>query len=655
MVLDAANASRGSARSALRAAVGIGALGSALVLAGAAVAYPLEKAALASAGRDGVLVLQSGTGTPMTHEVFCLEDPYRVVLDVFGADEPVALDASGNPLVSAVRSSVWKDDENGRIVRYVLETSVPVDYATETTGGMLELRLTPTSLTTDPVPMPDQAAAESSAHGSDSAEHGADAHGAYPAPAVPPAAVALSVDLEAGAPLPAAPTAGASSGAALTVASSAASGTEVATSLAAGQDAAPVFGTADPRATSPAQPTGGAGGGAAATRPMNLDVQNAEVRTVFRSISEFSGVNIVPDRDVTGPISIHLSEVPWRQALDIVAQSAGLIVVENNDILRVATARTYQAEEVERESQARKKEDYLPLETHVFRVGYANASELTGAVGLVLSDRGTVSFDSRTNALIISDIAPRIADASRLIQSLDEETQQVEIVARLVDMDRNATRRLGVTWNAENLGDADEGFSAGGGVAQPLTTASGELRLGLIRSWGNLDATLEAFEQQNEAEIISNPKIMTVNNHPAEILVGREIPLITLDEAGNPVTELKKVGIALRCTPYINEDGRITMDLHPEISDLSSQATVQGGLIFTTSEAQTRIMVEDGQTAVIGGLVRTNETEFEQGVPILREIPFLGHLFKSTDRVTEERELLIFVTPRIVTAMASNE
>lgn len=641
MVLDAANASRGSTRSALRAAVGGAVLGSALVLAGAAEAYPLEKAALASAGRDGVLVLESEGGTPITHEVFCLEDPYRVVLDVFGADEPAAVDASGNPLVSAVRSSVWKDDENGRIVRYVLETNGPVDYATETTGGMLELRLTPTATTTDPIPMPDQAAVP--VKPSDSAiatEAGgmpevAGAHPSFPAEAVPNAAVALSVDLDMTGPQPA--VAGPSAVARVS------------------QDAAPVFGTADPRASAASQPTGGTGGGAAATRPMSLDVQNAEVRTVFRSIAEFSGVNIVPDRDVIGPISINLSEVPWRQALDIVAQSAGLIVVENNDVLRVATARTYQAEEVERESQARKREDYLPLETHVFRVGYANASELTGAVGLVLSERGTVSFDARTNALIISDIAPRIADASRLIQNLDSETQQVEIVARLVDMDRNATRRLGVTWNAENLGDADEGFSAAGSVDQPLSTASGELRLGLIRSWGNLDATLQAFEQQNEAEIISNPKIMTVNNHPAEILVGREIPLITLDEAGNPVTELKKVGIALRCTPYINEDGRITMDLHPEISDLSSQATVQGGLIFTTSEAQTRIMVEDGQTAVIGGLVRTNETEFEQGIPILREIPFLGHLFKSTDRVTEERELLIFVTPRIVTAMASNE
>ena len=619
MVLDAANASRGSVRRALCAAAGIIALGAALVLAGRAAAYPLGSATLESEGQGGLFVLETQGGGQIAHEVFCLEEPYRVVLDVFGADEPVQLAEDHNGLVSAVRSSIWKDDDNGRIVRYVLETKVPVDYATQVVGGKLQVRLTPMTGTDDPKAM-----------GSASRETDTPTAVAATAPAGARTEPMKQATLVAE-PLETTP-------------------------IPSHHDTAPVLGTADPRAVQPrSQPSSGSGGGAGMGKPMNLDVQNAEVRTVFRSIAEFSGVNIVPDRDVIGPVNIRLDEVPWRQALDIVAQSAGLIVVPNGDVLRVATLKTYHAEELERESQARKKEDFLPLQTHVFRVGYASASELVGAVGLVLSDRGTVNFDSRTNALIVSDIAPRIEEASSLIRNLDSETQQVEIVARLVDMDRGATRRLGVTWNADNLGDAGEGFSASGLVDEPLPSASGQLRLGLIKSWGNLDATLEAFEQENKAHIISNPKIMTVNNHPAEILVGREIPLITLDEAGNPVTELKKVGIALRCTPYINADGRITMDLHPEISDLSSQATVQGGLIFTTSEAMTRIMVEDGQTAVIGGLIRTNETEFEQGVPILREIPILGHLFKSTDRVLEERELLIFVTPRIVTTVASNE
>lgn len=639
MVLDAANASRGSARRAFGAAAGVLALGAALVLAGRAEAYPLGSASLESEGQGGLFVLEAQNGGQMAHEVFCLDEPYRVVLDVFGADEPVQLTKDHSGLVSAVRSSIWKDDDNGRIVRYVLETKVPVDYATETVAGRLQVKLTPMMQSTDPEPL----SAGPKATGTASNET-ADPKSATNAKETATPRGASTIVASSVAPPPVAPK------------PNLAAEPLVSAPAATHHDTAPVLGTADLRSAGTiSQPSSGSSGGASLGKPMNLDVQNAEVRTVFRSIAEFSGINIIPDRDVVGPVSIRLNQVPWRQALDIVAQSSGLIVVPSNDILRVATLKTYHAEELERESQARKKEDYLPLQTHVFRVGYANASELTATVGLVLSERGTVNFDSRTNSLIVSDISPRIAEAASLIRDLDSETQQVEIVARLVDIDRGATRRLGVTWNADNLGDADEGFSASGLVDAPAATRSGQVRFGLIRSWGNLDATLDAFEQENIAHIISNPKIMTVNNHPAEILVGREIPLITLDEAGNPVTELKKVGIALRCTPYINSDGRITMDLHPEISDLSSQATVQGGLIFTTSEAQTRIMVEDGQTAVIGGLIRKNETEFEQGVPILREIPFLGHLFKSTDRVQEDRELMIFVTPRIVTSVANNE
>jgi type IV pilus assembly protein PilQ len=163
------------------------------------------------------------------------------------------------------------------------------------------------------------------------------------------------------------------------------------------------------------------------------------------------------------------------------------------------------------------------------------------------------------------------------------------------------------------------------------------------------------MEQENKANIISNPRVTTVNNREARILVGKKIPLIVLDEAGNAVTELITIGITLLVTPHINDNNRITLDLHPEVSDLASQATVQGGVIINTSEADTRVMVENGQTAVIAGLIRANDTVIERGVPILREIPLLGSFFKSTGKVREKRELLIFVTPRIVSSLASGE
>jgi type IV pilus assembly protein PilQ len=137
--------------------------------------------------------------------------------------------------------------------------------------------------------------------------------------------------------------------------------------------------------------------------------------------------------------------------------------------------------------------------------------------------------------------------------------------------------------------------------------------------------------------------------------VGKKIPLIVLDEAGNAVTQLITIGITLRVTPHINDNNRITLDLHPEVSDLAAQATVQGGVIINTSEADTRVMVENGETAVIGGLIRANETTLDRGVPVLKDIPLVGGLFKNSSNVREKRELLIFVTPRIITTLASSD
>jgi type II secretory pathway component GspD/PulD (secretin) len=174
------------------------------------------------------------------------------------------------------------------------------------------------------------------------------------------------------------------------------------------------------------------------------------------------------------------------------------------------------------------------------------------------------------------------------------------------------------------------------------------VRFGLVKSWGEVNATISALEKQNKVNIISNPRITTVNNREARILVGQKIPLIILDEAGNPITQLTVIGITLRVVPHINDQNRITLDLHPEVSDLASGATVQGGVIINTSEADTRVMVGNGETAVIGGLIRTNEVRTKTGVPILMNIPLVGSFFSQTGSTKAKRELLIFVTPRII-------
>ena len=177
----------------------------------------------------------------------------------------------------------------------------------------------------------------------------------------------------------------------------------------------------------------------------------------------------------------------------------------------------------------------------------------------------------------------------------------------------------------------------------------GTLRIGTVTAQGTLEATLSALELRRKANIISNPRITTVDNREAKILVGQKIPLIVQDVAGNAVTQLQTIGIQLTVTPHLTADKRIVLDLHPEVSDLSTQSTVQGGVIINTSEANTRVMVDNGQTAVIGGLIRNNDSKVKTGIPLLMHIPILGALFSNDVTVKQQRELVIFVTPRLLT------
>ena len=402
---------------------------------------------------------------------------------------------------------------------------------------------------------------------------------------------------------------------------------------------------------------------------VSLDVQGADIYTVLRSISEYSGVNIVMGYDVrqevSQPVSFHLQDVPWGDALEMVLRSAHLWYREENGIIRVDTEENLRDEELNRSTAARQLEDVLPLTTRIVNVVYANADELKLAVMKSLSGRGMIEVDDRSNSLVVTDIPNRVNALVEMIQHLDSQTPQVEIVAKLVEVDARVSRSLGAFWGITQFGGnsitgIDPVFD---GVGQPQQGSVGSnqildpaanLLFGVVEDWGQVSVALSALEQENKANIISNPRITTVNNRQARILVGQKIPLIVLDEAGNTVTQLTTIGITLEVNPHINDNNYITLDLHPEVSDLSSEATVQGGVIINTSEADTRVMVKNGETAVIGGLIRSNETTLERGVPVLKDIPLLGDLFfKGSQKVKAKRELLIFVTPRIVNSFAS--
>jgi type IV pilus assembly protein PilQ len=251
---------------------------------------------------------------------------------------------------------------------------------------------------------------------------------------------------------------------------------------------------------------------------------------------------------------------------------------------------------------------------------------------------------------------------------LDSTTPQIEITAKLVDVDAEALRGLGIEWNvgqptppllipggprAPLNPNNDPQMGAQGNVNTPVPDPAVSVAYGIFKDWGSIEVQLTALEQNRKANIISNPRIITVDNREAKIVVGQKIPLIVQDIAGNAVSQLQTIGIQLKCTPHLTDDKKIILDLHPEVSDLSAQSTVQGGVIINTSEADTRVMVEDGQTAVIGGLIRTNDSKVRKGIPLLKDFPLIGFLFRSENMVRQNRELLIFVTPRLMPTLAS--
>jgi type IV pilus assembly protein PilQ len=410
----------------------------------------------------------------------------------------------------------------------------------------------------------------------------------------------------------------------------------------------------------------------------SLDVEGADVRTVVRAISEFSGRNIVVGRDVRATVSVHMRNVSWQGALRTVCRSNALDYVEENGILRVDDAVKLQAEQVDREAAHAKARELAPLETRIIRLNFANATELAASLQPTLSRRGGIQVERRTNSIIVSDLPVHVQRVEEMAIQLDERTPQIEITAKLVDVDVEALRDLGISWRIGGTSefftypfghpqadqpvelfplnpgnDNDQGLypDVNATIADPAAT----LTYGIFnKPWGDLEAQLQMLEQNRKANIISNPRITTVENREAKILVGQKIPLIVQDVAGNPVSQLQTIGIQLKVTPQLTDDNKIIMDLHPEVSDLSTQSTVQGGVIINTSEADTRVMVEDGQTAVIGGLIRQNESSVRRGVPLLKDIPIVGMLFRSSNNIRQNRELIIFVTPRIMEQMASN-
>jgi type IV pilus assembly protein PilQ len=400
--------------------------------------------------------------------------------------------------------------------------------------------------------------------------------------------------------------------------------------------------------TSPGAPKGGVELLPTGTdKRINLDVQEADIHVVLRTLADYAGKNIIASKEVDGTVTVRLYDTPWQEALSSILKAQGYGYVEENGILRVGILQKLRTEELEEAAADRKREDLLPIETQVVRLQFASAEELKPALADMLSGRGKLQVDTRTNALIVSDIPSSVTKVAAMAGDLDGRTPQVQIISKLVDVGLDDSKNLGITWTA-TAHPPGSSVPVVGNVNVPNTQPAGTLRIGTVQSWGQLDATIDALAKNRKANVVSNPTITTVNNREARILVGSKIPLIVSDQAGNAITQLQKIGIQMLVTPHINSDKTITLDLHTEVSELSSQATVQGGVIIQTSEADTRVLVDNTETAVIGGLVRDVQTRTKTGIPVLQDIPLLGWFFRNTNIENAKRDLMIFVTPTLI-------
>ena len=412
--------------------------------------------------------------------------------------------------------------------------------------------------------------------------------------------------------------------------------------------------------------------------PISLDFQGADLRSVLRVFAEESGLNIVIDPAVQGTVDVALHDVPWDQALDIILRANKLGYLVDGTIVRIAPL-TVLADE---ESQRRKLGDEQALAGELRMMtrtlSYAKGEELQALLTKsALSQRGTVQVDSRTNTIIVTDLADRLTMAADLITTLDKPQPQVEIEARIVQANKNYTRDLGVQWgflgrvdpnlgNTTNMAFPNSGQIGGrtGGVqgptgntpaAQPngvnlgvpgATSAIG-LALGSVNGAFNLDVALSALESSGNMRVLSTPRVSTQNNGEAEITQGVQIPIQTV--ANNTVTvSFKDAALTLKVTPQITSAGTVIMKISLENAQPDFSRAVNGIPPINTQRANTTVLVSDGQTTVIGGIYVSQEQTKNDRTPGLSRVPILGWLFKRDHVDDTSQELLIFITPKII-------
>jgi type IV pilus assembly protein PilQ len=404
-------------------------------------------------------------------------------------------------------------------------------------------------------------------------------------------------------------------------------------------------------------------------KTISLNFQDVKVRAVLQMLAEFSGFNIIVSDKVQGSITLHLNNIAWRQALDIILRSQGLAQRQYDNVLLIAPVDEIAMHEKQQLQADQQVEDLAPLHSELITINYGKATDIAGILktqgSSLLSKRGNVSADARTNAVWIQDVAARLTEVRKLVKKLDLPVKQVLIEARIVNVDSNFEEELGVRFAAANISglnlDAENKNSSNKANTSSnkqylnmdlpnltIKQSSGVVGMALARLGKNtlLDIELSAMESEGNGQVISRPKLITADQQTATIEAGEEIPYQQEAYGGATNVTFKKAVLSLNVTPQITPNGKVILLLKVN-QDKTGTRFIDGVPSIDTREIQTQVLVNDGETIVLGGIYEESQNKQIQRVPLLGNLPIIGALFRHQQTNNNRKELLIFVTPHI--------